>query len=106
MTDLEFETEFDNSVKVTYTTFYMELIPCINCVSVGVVDSIGRSKSFRETFLKEIGAEGGQSDSLYKTCWSSWGVNFLDLGDDERHTGSIVDFDRVSGISIEVSTEF
>ena len=66
----------------TYTTFYMELIPCINCVSVGVADSIGTAKSSADAFFEEIGSEGGQSGSLYKTGWSSDRVNFLMMDDD------------------------
>ena len=94
--DLEFSSEFDNSVMVTYTIFYMESIPCINCVSVVVADYIGYPKSFRGTFLKEIGVEPGQSRSLYKTCWSLRGVNFLTTVDMLERTGSICILETLS----------
>ena len=67
----------------------MELIPCINCVSVGVADCIGQEKSSRDTFLGKIGSCPTYSDSLYKTCWSLVGVNFLENVDGRILTGSM-----------------
>ena len=61
----------------------MELIPCINCVSVGVAGYIKDPKSFGQTFFGKIGSGGAYSDSLYKTEWSAIGVNFLILVDEE-----------------------
>ena len=86
------------SGPATYTTFYMELIPCINCVSVGVADYIGVSKSLAGTFFRKIGSIGGFPRSLYKTCWSLVGVNFLLEDDDERIlTGSMYESGILSG---------
>ena len=67
----------------------MELIPCINCVSVGVADSIGTPKSLTQTFFDKIGAEGGQPRSLYKIPSSFIGVNFFEMTDDIIRTGSM-----------------
>ena len=54
----------------------------MNCVSVGVTDYIADPKSLTDTFLRKIGAEGGQSRSLYKIPWLLVGVNFLDMTDE------------------------
>ena len=48
-------------------------------MSVGPGADIGVLESSGQTFYEKIGAEGGQFDSLYKTYWLSWRVNFLDL---------------------------
>ena len=58
-------------------------------MSVGQGGDIELQKSSGETFLALIGAEGGQSRSLYKTYWLSWRVNFLDMGDGLKKTGLI-----------------
>ena len=57
-----------------------------------MADCIGCSKSFNDTFLREIGAEGTFSRSLYKIPWLLGGVNFLVKSDDWSRTGSIYEF--------------
>ena len=76
----------------TYTTFYMELIPCMNCVSVGAAEHIKEPKSFGDTFFVLIGLEDRFPRSLYKTCWLLVGVNFFVLSDDCSRTGSSSNF--------------
>ena len=61
-------------------------------MSVGVGAAIGDKKSFGDTFLRKIGSEDTYSASLYKTCWSLVGVNFLRFDDDKSFTGSMYDF--------------
>jgi hypothetical protein len=60
----------------------------MNCVWVGVADSIGTSKSLGPRFFKKIGSQDRFSRFLYKTCWLLRGVNFLDMTDDRSLTGS------------------
>ena len=80
----------------TYTTFYMELIPCINCVSVVDEGDLKVLESFGHTFFREIGSGDTHSDFLYKTYWLSWRVNFLDETDYKSFRGSIHAFLRLS----------
>ena len=70
----------------------MELIPCINCVSVVDEGDLEVSKSLGDAFLKKIGSGSTYFDFLYKTYWLSWGVNFLTLDDTLKVSGSSSSF--------------
>ena len=67
----------------------MELIPCMNCVSVGVAARIGSPKSLGLLFSEKIGSVATNSDCLYKSRWLLRGVNLLVKGDDEQFTESM-----------------
>ena len=61
-------------------------------MSVGVGVHLKDIERSDLTFFVKIGAEPGQSGSLYKTCWSSGGVNFLTLSYVSTMTGSSCTF--------------
>ena len=58
-------------------------------MSVGPGGDMEPSKSLRPTFFNKIGSEVTHSSFLYKTCWSSEGVNFLTMTDDGAGSAGI-----------------
>ena len=65
-------------------------------MSVGPGADIDLKESSGDTFFEEIGWGDRFSDSLYKTYWLSWRVNFLISTDESLETGSFYEIDIIA----------